>query len=99
MGSVTLKSGDSGSSPSVPILRYGRASRGKFQWTDMAARYHIAIVGSGPGGFSAAGRAAEYDIGLKEQDADHQPTHILLEEFEAPAKTDLPLPERQACHG
>lgn len=53
----------------------------------MSARYHVAIVGSGPGGLSAAGRAAEYDIEARKQNADHQPTHILLEEFEAPAKT------------
>ncbi len=51
----------------------------------MESRFHIAIVGSGPGGLSAAGRAAEHDLGR--QDTSHQPTHILLESFKAPAKT------------
>lgn len=53
----------------------------------MAERYHIAIVGSGPAGLSAAGRAAEYDQQAREKDPSHQPTHILLEGFEAHAKT------------
>ena len=53
----------------------------------MTDKFHIAIIGSGPGGLSAAGRAAEYDIEARKQDPDHRPTHILLEEFESPAKT------------
>ena len=53
----------------------------------MTEKFHIAIVGSGPGGLSAAGRAAEYDTRQREEDSGHAPTHILLEEFESPAKT------------
>jgi len=44
----------------------------------MAERYHVAVVGSGPGGLSAAGRAAEYDAKAREADPDHAPTHILM---------------------
>lgn len=53
----------------------------------MSERFQVAIVGSGPAGLSAAGRAAEYDLKNREENPKHQPTHILLEEFEAHAKT------------
>ncbi len=53
----------------------------------MSDRFHIAIVGSGPAGLSAAGRAAEHDIEKRRDNSSHQPTHILLEEFASPAKT------------
>ncbi|MFW6093690.1 MAG: NAD(P)/FAD-dependent oxidoreductase, partial [Pseudomonadota bacterium] len=46
-------------------------------------RFRIAIIGSGPGGLSAAGRAA-----LRDREAGvSEPTHVLLESFELPAKT------------
>lgn len=50
-------------------------------------RFQLAIVGSGPAGLSAAARAAEYDAQTRQNDPDHRPTHILLESFEAHAKT------------
>lgn len=53
----------------------------------MADRYQVAIIGSGPAGLSAAGRAAEHDLHARESDPGHEPTHVLLEEFEAHAKT------------
>lgn len=53
----------------------------------MTDSYQVAIIGSGPAGLSAAGRAAEHDQAAREQDPNHEPTHILLEEFEAHAKT------------
>lgn len=49
----------------------------------MGKRYHIAIVGAGPAGLSAAGRAAEYD---RETGA-ASPGYILLEGFSVFAKT------------
>ena len=49
----------------------------------MAGSYQIAIVGSGPAGLSAAGRAAALD---KARNAS-EPSYILLEGFEAHAKT------------
>ncbi len=49
----------------------------------MPGRYHIAIVGAGPAGLSAAGRAAEYD---RESGAS-EPSYILLEGFNTFAKT------------
>lgn len=49
----------------------------------MAERFQIAIIGAGPAGLSAAGRAAELD--RKAQRA--SPSYILLESFTAPAKT------------
>lgn len=49
----------------------------------MAEQYQIAIVGSGPGGLSAAGRAAARD----QEAGAAQPSHILLESYELPAKT------------
>lgn len=49
----------------------------------MTHRYHIAVVGSGPAGLSAAARAAFYDRKNKVA----TPTHILLEAFERPSKT------------
>jgi Fe-S-cluster-containing hydrogenase component 2/thioredoxin reductase/CRP-like cAMP-binding protein len=53
----------------------------------MSDRFHIAVVGSGPAGLSAAGRAAFYDKQKREADPAHQYTHVLLESFEKPAKT------------
>jgi len=53
----------------------------------MGEIYQVAIIGSGPAGLSAAGRAAEYDLEARETDPDHQPTHILLEGFDTHAKT------------
>jgi len=49
----------------------------------MTASYRIAILGSGPAGLSAAGRAAYHDreSGAKE------PSYVLLEGSEVPAKT------------
>ena len=49
----------------------------------MSKRYHIAIVGAGPAGLSAAGRAAHYDaeVGASE------PSYVLLEGFNTFAKT------------
>lgn len=49
----------------------------------MGKRYHIAIVGAGPAGLSAAGRAAEYD---REVGAT-SPSYVLLEGFSIFAKT------------
>ncbi|MAT92757.1 MAG: cyclic nucleotide-binding protein [Halioglobus sp.] len=49
----------------------------------MADRYHIAVIGAGPAGLSAAGRAAHYD---REAGA-AQPSYILLEGFSTFAKT------------
>ena len=49
----------------------------------MTERFHIAIVGSGPAGLSAAGRAAFYD----RESGSTTPTHILLEGFDRPSKT------------
>ncbi len=49
----------------------------------MGERYHIAIVGAGPAGLSAAGRAAEYD---REAGA-ARPGYVLLEGFSIFAKT------------
>ena len=53
----------------------------------MTDRFQVAIIGSGPGGLSAAGRAAEYDAEARETNPDHAPTHVLLEGFDSPAKT------------
>lgn len=49
----------------------------------MSKRYHIAIVGAGPAGLSAAGRAAHYDA----QSGAGEPSYILLEGFNTFAKT------------
>lgn len=49
----------------------------------MTDRYHIAIIGAGPAGISAAGRAAHYD---RESGA-QSPSYILLEGFSTFAKT------------
>lgn len=49
----------------------------------MDCSYHIAIIGSGPAGLSAAARAAQKD---REAGRD-KPTHILLEAFSLHAKT------------
>src|SRR5262245_26389446 len=48
-----------------------------------AERFHIAIIGSGPAGLSAAGRAAHHDR-MRECTT---PTYVLLEGYSAPAKT------------
>lgn len=53
----------------------------------MENRFHIAVIGSGPAGLSAAGRAAFYDKQKRESDPNHAFTHVLLESFELPAKT------------
>jgi len=49
--------------------------------------YHIAIVGSGPAGLSAAARAAQRDRQRAADGGIAQPSHILLEGFDRPAKT------------
>ncbi len=49
----------------------------------MDKRFHIAVIGSGPAGLSAAGRAAQYD----QETAQSEPTHVLLEGFNTHAKT------------
>ncbi|MEQ8803573.1 MAG: NAD(P)/FAD-dependent oxidoreductase, partial [Haliea sp.] len=49
----------------------------------MGERYHIAIVGAGPAGLSAAGRAAEYDL----EAGAATPGYVLLEGFSVFAKT------------
>ncbi len=48
----------------------------------MAEQFRVAIVGSGPGGLSAAARAA-----VRDQEAGTSPSHVLLEGYELPAKT------------
>jgi len=49
----------------------------------LAHRYHIAVIGAGPAGLSAAGRAAHYDS----ESGAAQPGYILLEGFSTFAKT------------
>ena len=49
----------------------------------MSQRYNIAIVGSGPAGLSAAGRAAHYD----NENRPAQPGYVLLEAYDKPSKT------------
>jgi len=49
----------------------------------VAERFHIAIVGSGPAGLSAAARAAELDRQARRA----TPSYVLLESFTLPAKT------------
>jgi Fe-S-cluster-containing hydrogenase component 2/thioredoxin reductase len=49
----------------------------------MAERFDIVIIGSGPAGLSAAGRAAHYD----RANGRASPSYVLLEGFSAPAKT------------
>ena len=49
----------------------------------MVDKYRIAIVGAGPAGLSAAGRAAELDA----KERRPTPSYVLLEGFSAPAKT------------
>ena len=46
-------------------------------------RYHVAIIGAGPAGLSAAGRAQFHDA----QDSASAPSYVLLEGFAAHAKT------------
>jgi Fe-S-cluster-containing hydrogenase component 2/CRP-like cAMP-binding protein/thioredoxin reductase len=49
----------------------------------VAERFRIAIIGAGPAGLSAAGRAAELDRKANRS----TPSYVLLESFSAPAKT------------
>ncbi|HEY7776615.1 MAG TPA: FAD-dependent oxidoreductase, partial [Kineobactrum sp.] len=49
----------------------------------LGERFHIAIIGAGPAGLSAAGRAADYD---RESGAS-EPSYVLLEGFSIFAKT------------
>ena len=49
----------------------------------MTDRVHIAIIGSGPAGLSAAGRAAYYD----RENHRSSPSYVLLEGYAVPAKT------------
>ncbi len=49
----------------------------------MAESYHIAIIGAGPAGLSAAGRAAHHD----RESGVSSPTYVLLEGFSTFAKT------------
>ena len=49
----------------------------------MPDSYHIAIIGAGPAGLSAAGRAAEYDA----ESGATAPSYVLLEGFSTFAKT------------
>ena len=51
--------------------------------TQSAADFEVAIVGSGPAGLSAAGRAQFHDA----QSGAANPSYILLEGFHAPSKT------------
>jgi Fe-S-cluster-containing hydrogenase component 2/CRP-like cAMP-binding protein/thioredoxin reductase len=53
----------------------------------MASRFQIVVVGSGPAGLSAAGRAAFYDRQQRARTPSHPHTHLLLESFDKPAKT------------
>ncbi|MCK0165679.1 cyclic nucleotide-binding domain-containing protein [Marinobacter sp. S6332] len=53
----------------------------------MTLHVHIAIIGSGPAGLSAAARAAQRDRARMEAGEISEPTHILLESFSQPAKT------------
>jgi len=50
-------------------------------------QYHIAVIGSGPAGLSAAARAAQRDRQRAADGAALPPSHILLEAFDRPAKT------------
>ena len=49
----------------------------------MSKVFQVAIIGSGPAGLSAAGRAAQYDIETNQS----EPTHVLLEGFNTHSKT------------
>ena len=49
----------------------------------MAETYRLIVVGAGPAGLSAAGRAAHYDREAKRQ----TPSYVLLEGYDRPAKT------------
>lgn len=53
----------------------------------MTKHFHIAVVGSGPAGLSAAARAAQRDREKMEAGELSEPTHILLESYSRPAKT------------
>lgn len=45
----------------------------------MTEHFDIAIIGAGPAGLSAAGRAAEHDSEARKGNPNHKATHILLE--------------------
>ncbi|MFT7405741.1 cyclic nucleotide-binding domain-containing protein [Zhongshania sp.] len=47
--------------------------------TDVMEHFDIAIIGAGPAGLSAAAKAAEYDLDIRAANAEHQPSHILIE--------------------
>ena len=49
----------------------------------MVQRFNIVIIGAGPAGLSAAGRAAQYDVETQQA----EPTHLLLEGFSTFSKT------------
>lgn len=53
----------------------------------MPVRYNVIVVGSGPAGLSAAGRAAYYDKLQREKNPQFEYTHVLLESFDKPSKT------------
>ncbi len=55
----------------------------------MTEKFHIAIVGAGPAGMSAAARAAQRDLRENRQSHENRatPNYVLLEGFAAPAKT------------
>jgi Fe-S-cluster-containing hydrogenase component 2/thioredoxin reductase len=45
----------------------------------VAEHYEIVVIGAGPAGLSAAGRAADYDREARSADPGGEPTHVLLE--------------------
>ncbi len=48
----------------------------------MAEHFRVAVIGSGPGGLSAAARAA-----VRDRETGGPPSHVLLEGYDLPAKT------------
>ena len=53
----------------------------------VSAHYKTIVIGAGPAGLSAAGRAAEYDNDARANNSNHEPTHILLEGSQLHANT------------